>query len=382
MKIWGSFIGLVVFLSISGGLNSRGLGADATASWTPGSGVNPRATSTFRWKDIATNTYAQAYQDSYDYDQAFIEFSYDQTGDATLRGHISASNLKPNFAYQMKLAGKPSAIWGSAGDDVTNERIGYLGRWWRHQPNPGNSTDADYEANHDQTGYIYEGYLVFSFLVTDSTGSVDSDFSVDSSFHVLWWETQRSPGGCDSPIQWSMVVGHADHPAYQDETGPVSIGVYAEIERECTGGTTMPIGLYDCCFLLTEESFHQSGEDEGNWMSVLIDDSVQFEIVDVSAVDVEGFRAVLSANELQPNPFLDRTMLKFTLSQSHQVGFSVFDLQGRRVRHYPPHIRGPGEHRMGWDGRDDAGRGLASGVYFFRLEAGSHFETRRTVLIK
>jgi hypothetical protein len=293
----------MMFLLISSGLISRGVGAETTVDHIFGSGVTPRSTANFRWKDIATNTYAQSYKDSYEYALAQVEFSYDPTADSTLRGHLSATNLKPNFAYQMKLSGKPTAIWGMAGDDLTNERIGYLGRWWRHQPNPGNSNDADYEANHDQPGYIFEGYLIFDFFVTDSTGCAEVDFAIDSSYHVLWWEHQRIPGSCDSPVLWSTVIGHADHPAYEEDVGPTSVGVYAEIERNCTGTTTMSLGQYNCCFSLTEESFHQNGEDEGNWQSILIDDNVQFEIADVAGTDSRGVSSLLNTEPLAPNPF-------------------------------------------------------------------------------
>jgi len=372
----------MMFLLISGGLISRGVGAETTIDHNSGGGVTTRSTANFRWKDIATNTYAQSYKDSYEYAIALVEFSYDPTADSTLRGHLSATNLKPNFAYQMKLSGKPTAIWGMAGDDLTNERIGYLGRWWRHQPNPGNSNDADYEANHDQPGYIFEGYFIFDFFVTDSTGCAEVDFAIDSSYHVLWWEHQRIPGSCDSPVMWSTVIGHADHPAYEEDVGPTSVGVYAEIERNCTGTTTMPLGQYNCNFSLTEESFHQSGEDEGNWQSILIDDNVQFEIADVAGTDSRGVSSLLNTEPLAPNPFHNRTVLKFALSKSSRVSFSVYDLSGRLVRHYPVNFLYAGGHQIVWDGCDDTGRSAASGVYFYRLTAGGYSETKRMVLIK
>jgi hypothetical protein len=369
-------------LLISSGLSSSGQSAEVTLHQNPFHGVATRTISSFRWKDIATNTYAQSYKDSYEYAQAIVELSYDATLDSTLHGHLSATSLKPNFAYQMKLAGKPTAIWGLDGDDVTNERLGYLGRWWRIQPNPGNSNDDDYEENHDQPGYIFEGYLIFAFFVTDSTGCAEIDFAISSSYHVLWWEYQRIPGGCDSPVLWSTVIGHADHPAYEEDVGPTSVGIYAEIERNCFGTTTMPTGLYNCCFLLTEESFHQSGEDEGNWQSILIDDNIQFEIADVAVTGSWGVSSLLYTEPLTPNPFLTRTVLKFVLSKSSQVSFLIYDLSGRIVRHYPVNFFQAGGHQIEWDACDDSGRSVASGVYFCRLKAGSHSETKRMVLVK
>ena len=124
----------------------------------------PCDASNYRWRDIATNLYAASYQDSYTYQDAGVAVTFEYCLDSTFTGHLSASNLKPNFAYQLKLVGKPEAVWGPDGDDATNERIGYAGRWWRITPNPGNSNDQDYEAHKDDPEYIYEGYLLFDFF--------------------------------------------------------------------------------------------------------------------------------------------------------------------------------------------------------------------------
>ncbi len=159
--------------------------------------------------------------------------------------------------------GKPEGVWGADGDDATNERIGYAGRWWRMTPNPVNSSDSDYEAHRGDPDYIYEGYLLFDFFVTGSLGSADAGFATESSYYVLWWEHQRARGPCDSPARWSTVVGYAGDSAYDEDIGPVDIGVYAEIERLCEGETTLPAGTYNCRFILTEESFHQSGVVSG-----------------------------------------------------------------------------------------------------------------------
>ena len=103
-----------------------------------------------RWWDVASNVYDTAYSSTYTYDDATVTLTYGTGGDpTTLSGHLSAVNLKPNFAYQVKLEGKPSGTWGDDGDDAANENIGFLGRWWRVQPSPGNSSDADYLAHRD-----------------------------------------------------------------------------------------------------------------------------------------------------------------------------------------------------------------------------------------
>jgi hypothetical protein len=340
-------------------------------------------TSTYRWKDIATNTYALSYQATYEYADAQVTLTYDPSPNVTFAGHLSAANLKPIFAYQMKLVGKPTALWGTAGDDTVNEFIGYTGRWWRNQPNPGNSNDAEYEAYHNDPAYIFEGYLLFDFFVTDASGNAEADFAIDSSYHVLWWEHQRSPGACDSPILWSTVVGYASHPAYDANVGPTEVGVYAEIERLCTGTTEMPLGLYNCRFLLTEESFHQSGTGDGYWQSAMVNDTIQFVISDLSGVEPPGTGVQLTTRPLHPNPSLGRTVLEFALTRTSPVEFSIYSLAGQLVRRFPTQVWSAGEHQLQWDGRNNRGDEVPAGVYVYRLDIpGGEVKAGKIVLIR
>jgi len=84
-----------------------------------------------------------------------------------------------------------------------------------------------------------------------------------------------------------------------------------------------------------------------------------------------------------PNPFNPQTTIAFELPKRESVTLQVFDMSGRLVRNLitaEPHT--PGRHEVVWNGRDDSGRQVASGTYFYRLEAGSYSETKRMVLIK
>jgi len=335
----------------------------------------------YRWRDIATNLYAQAYQDDYSYDDALVTVTYAPCECLAFAGHLSAANLKPNFAYQIKLVGKPTGLWGAEGDDAANELIGFIGRWWRTQPNTGNSSDADYIANHDNPAYIFEGYLVLDFFITDPDGSAEVDFAVDSSFHVLWWQHQRTPGSCDSPVKWATVTGSTGDPAYDTDVGPEDIGVFAEIERLCYGETVMTPGSYNCRLLLTEESFHQSGDGNGYWASAVAFDNLRFEVVDsLSGAPVQP--AATGLLRIHPNPFNPLTTIKYAVPSAGRVTLTVFDIRGHAVRTLVDTDQAPGFHDTTWDGRDRTGKALASGVYFVRLATGEGVSTGKLVLSK
>lgn len=248
-----------------------------TATLATAGAVTSPPTITYRWSDIAGNAYAQSYVDDYGYDDATVTVTYETTGEPTLVGHLSAAGLKPNFAYQIKIVGKPTGLFTAAegGDDAANERIGYAGRWWEVAPSSGNRTDSYYETYKDDPAYIFEAYLLFDFFLTDRFGAAEVDFALDSSYHVLFWDTQRTQGACDNPLKTSLVSGAAADPAYSQDIATETIGVYPQIERLCDGQTALPVGTYSCRFLLTEESFHTG---DGNWAPAMICDDIVFDV--------------------------------------------------------------------------------------------------------
>jgi hypothetical protein len=336
----------------------------------------------YRWRDIATNLYAQSYQDQYLYDDAVVTVTYTPCECLTFAGHLSAQNLKPNFAYQIKLVGKPTGLWGPEGDDLTNELIGFVGRWWRTQPNVGNSSDADYIANHDNPDYIFEGYLVLDFFLTGPDGSAEVDFAMDSSWHVLWWEHQRTPGVCDSPAKYATVTGSASDPAYDIDVGPTEVGVYAEIERLCYGTSTMTLGDYNCRFLLSEESFHQSGDGNGYWASAMSFDYLEFAVISETSNVPDGV-ATARLTGVHPNPFNPLTTIQYDLDKPTVVHIDVMDVSGALVRSLVNGVSMPaGSHTVDWQGRNTNGQPAAAGVYLVKMSAGGIEQTKAITLLK
>ncbi len=83
-----------------------------------------------------------------------------------------------------------------------------------------------------------------------------------------------------------------------------------------------------------------------------------------------------------PNPFNPTTSVGFTLPAAARVTVVVHDAQGRAVRRLLDARREAGRHVLRWDGRDDAGRPLPSGLYLVRAAGGATIEIRKVVLAK
>lgn len=100
--------------------------------------------------------------------------------------------------------------------------------------------------------------------------------------------------------------------------------------------------------------------------------------------DVGGERPPLATNLApnEPNPFNPSTSIRFRLDVGGPMQLVIYDSAGRRVRTLVDETRAAGEHEARWDGRDDTGQRLASGVYVYRLTAPGINEARKLMLAK
>jgi FlgD Ig-like domain len=83
-----------------------------------------------------------------------------------------------------------------------------------------------------------------------------------------------------------------------------------------------------------------------------------------------------------PNPFGSGTTIRYELPHAASVRLRIFDVAGRLVRTLADHPEGQGSHAAHWDGRDGTGNRVASGVYFYALDAGKETFRRRIVLVR
>ncbi|MBM2846096.1 MAG: hypothetical protein HW407_1408, partial [Bacteroidetes bacterium] len=83
-----------------------------------------------------------------------------------------------------------------------------------------------------------------------------------------------------------------------------------------------------------------------------------------------------------PNPFNPETTIEFQIPETSPVKLEIIDVLGRSVRILLTGEANPGKYRVRWDGTNDAGMKVASGVYVYRLSAGSYEASRKVVLLK
>ncbi len=83
-----------------------------------------------------------------------------------------------------------------------------------------------------------------------------------------------------------------------------------------------------------------------------------------------------------PNPFNPMTKIAFSLPEAQDVRLDIYSVDGAKVATLINETRGAGLHEVIWNGRNDAGQMVASGMYFYRIEAGPYSQVRKMTLMK
>jgi hypothetical protein len=104
-----------------------------------------------------------------------------------------------------------------------------------------------------------------------------------------------------------------------------------------------------------------------------------------SGVDTEGEdHKIFHFNLLQnyPNPFNASTILTYEIEKGEKLTLKIYDILGREVRSLVNGLQRPGVYRVIWDGKNNQGREVSSGIYLYQLRVGHYKQTKKLVLIK
>jgi hypothetical protein len=122
------------------------------------------------------------------------------------------------------------------------------------------------------------------------------------------------------------------------------------------------------------------------WLTTVTGDSalVEVELVAgaVTGAETDATPKIAILYQNYPNPFNPSTSIEFSLPARERVSLKVFDVSGRLVRTL---VDGPlpdGNHRYTWDGNNERGSSVASGVYFYILRSESIRQSRKAVLLR
>jgi hypothetical protein len=208
------------------------------------------------------------------------------------------------------------------------------------------------------------------------SGSMTVQFSVAGALQVPQpTAPQDGSQGLQPPIplQWTGVPGAT---SYRVQTCPHP-GFEQDV-IEAIGVTAEQISLYNA---QPGRTYYwrvraEQGEATSDWSATFAFSTMQQPAGVLAAARLQtGLRA-------HPNPFNPRTTLQLTVPRDGAVSLAVYDLAGRRVRTLVDEVLSSGPKDVVWDGLDEQGRRVGSGVYLVRMRAGETTASIRVALLK
>lgn len=266
-----------------------------------------------------------------------------------------------------------------ADNDVWGQRIGFF------------KEDQNWVAKHlDVNGIVVDNVANLAIGLQPGWASpVEVDYSVmDDEFLTTWGDPRNS----DDPYDWNnlnhdffgqRLDNDDDHIMSWlngDRTGTV-----ANTENIPLSGTShfedSPSGI---AHHPTRNEFLVLFEYEDKTMGTSLD-LYGVIVSGTQDTDVESRRSVPTKFELEanyPNPFNPETTIRFGIPEKNHVTVTVYDLMGRKVKTLMNAIKPAGQYQTVWDGMDDAGNPVVSGIYFYEVRNGNDSQIRKMTLLK
>jgi hypothetical protein len=182
----------------------------------------------------------------------------------------------------------------------------------------------------------------------------------------------------DTDSLWVLEVGirFSDYPELLKTVPPRPGDMWRINLNRCGGKTNLQYSQWSSSSTATP-NFHSPGDFGKLFFS-------SEPVRKPTAVDrqMEDLPATLRITAACPNPFNPATVISFFLAETGTARLEVFDITGRRVRTLVHGFLRAGGHALPWDGCDDIGRPVSSGVYLARLGMGGISATSKMTLVK
>jgi len=83
-----------------------------------------------------------------------------------------------------------------------------------------------------------------------------------------------------------------------------------------------------------------------------------------------------------PNPFNPTTTITYEIPKASEVNLTIYNTLGQKIRTLINRKQNAGKHEVIWDGKDEIGNEVASGIYLYQLRAGDFVQTRKMILMR
>ncbi len=163
---------------------------------------------------------------------------------------------------------------------------------------------------------------------------------------------------------------------YAFEDGPINGQAYL---YHGVAATTVETPSYSTMYFSFDFSQLTQEIDRLAWMQDLMD---WWQIEEVSNDDSIAPTAQSRLEKIYPNPFNPSTTIRYSLKAQDKVDLVIYNLKGQKVKSLVSEVKSAGSHNIIWNGTDDNGRPVSSGIYYLRMNTSDSTQTRKLTMIK
>ncbi len=121
----------------------------------------------------------------------------------------------------------------------------------------------------------------------------------------------------------------------------------------------------------------------GNKVSAYLARWTKKDEADVKEIaDTEALPCNYYLKQNHPNPFNPATIIEYNVPVKSHVKIDIFNILGMKIQTLVNETQTTGEYQIFWDGKDYKDNDVATGIYFYRLQAGNFIDTKKMILLK
>ncbi len=182
------------------------------------------------------------------------------------------------------------------------------------------------------------GQTLFTFAYNDT---LPWPLKTDGEGHTIEWKYGASAGDPEGPANWRASVKIHGSPGAGESALPADFLLFYDYLTEPIRGKAMAL-----------------------------------------AKELTALPDRLHLEQNYPNPFNSSTMLRYQIVEAGEVRLDIYNLAGQHVKTWRHAVHKPGVYVRTWDGRDERGRPVSSGLYLARLQASGMTQARKMALLK
>ena len=239
--------------------------------------------------------------------------------------------------------------------------------------------------NPDERDVVYEGQsaLRVETAAADMGESWKVLYRAEERLDLLGYKTLRfafHPGDLEIREDAELLVALGE--SRVDLLGAAPKGRGIDIDQRAWQVVELPLSFFEVKVPIDGVAF--AGNLAGTFYLHDVRLLTAVEVERKTAVEDEksSTPATFALDQNYPNPFNSGTVINFDLPSRGETELTVYNLAGQKVVSLVEGVREAGNYHLRWDGRDDVGWHVASGVYFYRLRAGDQVETRKLLLLR